>query len=86
MNFFDAIRQRIFLNIFIFGNPEILKMILVSRLKRILKKIGNEVINCTIKKSGLCFFINLRRGKNENINIIIKVNLLFKNPPWGKNL
>ena len=63
---------------------QILKMILVSRLKRILKKIGNEVINCTIKKSGLCFFINLRRGKNENINIIIKVNLLFKNPPRVK--
>ena len=34
---------------FIFGKPDILSIILVFLLKKILKKIGREVIRCTIK-------------------------------------
>ena len=53
--FLENLFQKFFLKKLIFGKPEILKINLVLKSKKLNKKIGKAVTKCPIKKSGLIF-------------------------------
>ena len=78
--FFRANFQIYFRIKFIFGNPEIRRINLVLKLKKINNINGKDVIKCIIKYFGSSFFIRFLSGKND-IKKILGENLLRV---WGE--